>query len=265
MKYQRSLTTKQAALLKTLYSFRFSTSSLVSNYLDIPNNSVLYLRFKSLVERGYIGMKYDKSYRLAGREAEYYITPAGLRALRDVKTLEVTETMLRATYKDPTVSEAFIQQHLTLFAIRNQLTASYDNLQYFTQRDIQSLDYFPEPRPTAFVSLKTTDGINRFFIEYLPAQTHTSRIKYRLKAYMRYFDQDTWNTTGTSFPGILYIAENGITEKGVRRHIDLELYKADTDIQFFTTTQRALLDNKNDRVIWTGFDGSNDLMSLDAM
>ncbi|MCB9819945.1 replication-relaxation family protein, partial [Candidatus Nomurabacteria bacterium] len=241
MKYQRSLSKKQLEVLTVLYSFRFSTRSLISQYLGIPNSPVVYRRLESLVEREYIAKRYDKSYKLAGREAEYYVTPKGLRELRSSGSIDVTEPMITALYKDPGVSEAFICQHVVLFAIRNQLVTAHSDLQYFTARDIQLLDYFPEPRPIAFISLKTKRGVSRFFVEYIPAETHSNRIKYRLKAYMQYFDHDDWSATGTPFPYILYITENGMVEKGVRRHIEFELYKADTDIQFFTTTQKALL------------------------
>ncbi|MGB3945564.1 MAG: replication-relaxation family protein [Candidatus Saccharimonadales bacterium] len=266
MKYQRSLTKNQQELLTLLYSFRFSTRSLISQYLGISNSPALYRRLGSLLEREYIAKKYNNSYKLAGREAEYYVTPKGLRELRNSGHIDVVESMVTALYKDSGLSETFIRQHIVLFAIRNQLVTTHGDLQYFTSRDIQLLDYFPDPRPTAFISLKTKQGVNRFFVEYIPAGTHTTRLKYRLKGYMQYFDHDDWSATGTPFPSILYIAEDGMTEKGVRRHINLELYKADTDIQFFTTTQKALLHlRKNDNAVWTGFDTGDDLLSLEAI
>jgi DNA-binding PadR family transcriptional regulator len=221
VKYQRSLTKNQQELLTVLYSFRFSTRSLISQYLDTPNSPALYRRLESLLKREYIAKRYSNSYKLAGREAEYYVTPKGLRELRSSGVIEVTEPMTTALYKDSSVSESFIRQHIVLFAIRNQVVATHRDLQYYTSRDIQLLKYFPDPRPTAFISLKTKQGVNRFFVEYIPAGTHTTRLKYRLKGYMQYFDRDDWSATGTPFPNILYIAEDGMTEKGVRRHISL--------------------------------------------
>jgi hypothetical protein len=52
--------------------------------------------------------------------------------------------------------------------------------------------------------------------------------------------QDVW-ATETPFPKILYIAEDGMTEQGIRYHIKKESFRADTDIEYFTTTQKALL------------------------
>lgn len=264
MKYQRSLSKSQLELLSVLYSFRYSTRSSVGQYFGIQNSPSLYRRLETLCEHEYADKKYKPAYKLAGREAEYYMTPKGLRALRSAKHLDVTEPMVTALYKDSSASDNFIKQHTTLFAIRNNLVQSHQNLQYFTSRDIQLLDYFPDPRPTSFISFKTTHGMSRFFVEYLPAGTHINRLKYRLKGYMQYFDNDEWSVTDTPFPSILYIAEDGMTEKGARRHIDLELYKADTDIQFYTTTQKALLNlRKGDTAVWTGFDDTNDLISLE--
>lgn len=260
---QRSLNNTQLDLLLTLYSFRFSTRSLLAQYLGIANNTSLYSKLTILTKHEYIAAKYDTSYKLAGREIEYYILPKGLRALRDSKRLNVTDTMLQASYKDSTVSDDFIKQNLLLFRARNILSGVHPTLQYFTTRDIQSLDYFPKPRPTAFLSLKTDQGIKRFFVEYIPAQTPTRTIKNRLKQYSRYFDEDTWSITDTPFPNVLYVCENGMTEQGVRWHIARELYKADADISYLITTQKALLNmQKNNTAVWTGIDSPDELVAL---
>jgi len=230
------------------------------------NTTSLYFKLEVLLKNGHVAKKFEPSYRLAGREAEYYVTPKGLRALRDAGRIDVTDATLTASYKDKTVSNTFIQQQTLLFRIRNHLVATYDDVQYFTSRDTQLLDYFPSPRPDAFLSLKVGTAISRFFVEYLPKGTHVRQITYRLKQYTTYFDEDTWSVTDTPFPAILYICEDGMTEKGVRRQIATALYKADTDMQFLTTTQKALLGTTgSNTAVWTSLEDPDELLSLDGL
>lgn len=266
-KYERTLTDSQLTVLTMLYSLRFSTRSLLSESLGKPNNTSFYVKLQVLEKHGYIMRRYDTSYKLAGREAEYFITLKGLRVLHDTERVAVvTDAMQSAVYKDKLRSDSFVKEQILLGRLRNTLLAAHPDTQYFTARDIQLLDYFPETRPAAFVSNKTPRGINRFFVEYVPLGAHTTKLKYRLKYYMTYYDSNEWGVTDTPFPSILYICEDGMTEKGVRRHIKLALYKADTDIQFYTTTQKALLAiRKDDTAIWSDVIEPEVLHSLDTL
>lgn len=108
--YVRSLNTNQYKLLSAIYSFRFSTRSLLSEYCGVPNNTSFYSRLQILRKHGYIAAHYSKNYKLAGQEAEYYMLPKGLRALRDAGHLDVSEAMLAAVYKDKSVGQDFIKR-----------------------------------------------------------------------------------------------------------------------------------------------------------
>lgn len=251
---QRQLNQGRLDILHALYRFRFGTRSLLATYLQKPNNTSLYSRVTILENHSYIQKRYDSSYKLAGREAEYYVTYKGAQLLRDSSIIEATTAQLQATYKDKTVSDQYVRQLTLLFRIRNILSSQYD-LQWFTGRDIADLDYFPKKRPIAFISLKVNNRVLRCFVEYVPAGTSINAIRGRLKQLSAYFQEDAWGVTSMPFPKILYIAEDGMTEQGVRYHIKKESFRADTDIEYFTTTLRALLGmQESEHNIWTGFD-----------
>ena len=251
---QRKLNQDQLEVLQALYRFRFGTRSLLATYLDKPNNTSLYSRLTILKKYGYLDERYDSSYKLAGREAEFSITYKAAQVLRDAELIDATNAQLQATYKDKTVSDQYVQQLTLLFKIRNILSTHYD-LQWFTGRDIAQLDYFPKRKPTAFITVKANDTITRCFVEYVPAGTSISAIRGKLKQYSAYFQQDAWGVTQTPFPKILYIAEDGMTEQGIRYHIKKELFRADTDIQYYTSTKKAVLGLTDDAAsIWTSLD-----------
>lgn len=261
--YARSLNQNQYMLLLAIYSLRFSTRSVLSQYLGIANNTSLYSRLQILQKHGLIASHYHKDYKLAGREAEFYMLPKGLRELRDAERLEVSDAMITATYKDRSVGQDFIKQQVLLAKIRNKLVSTYDNLQAFTARDIQSLEYFPKPRPDLFLSMKNGDTVVRFFVEYIPAHAASSNLRKRLEYLSRYCNEDRWGETDTPFPAILFIAETGLAEAGIRRLISREQYHSGSDIVYYTTRQNAILSMVSDiHEVWTNVADPGNLLSL---
>lgn len=261
--YIRSLNDNQYILLAAVYSLRFSTRSVLSEYLGIANNTSLYSRLQILQKHGYIAAHYDKDYKLAGREAEFYMLPKGLRALRDAERLDVSDAMITTIYKDKGIGQDFIKQQVLVARIRNKLISTYDNLQVFTARDIQALDYFPKPRPDLFLSMKNGDTVTRFFLEYVPAHTANSKLRKRLEYFTRYYNEDTWSDTDTPFPAILVVAETGLVEAGLRRLIGREQYRSDIDISYYTATQNTVLAMTPDNhEIWTSAAEPDDRLSL---
>lgn len=258
---QRSLNQDQLKVLHTVYTFRFATRSLLASYLHKPNNTSLYSRIQILHKSGYLSRRYNSSYKLAGREAEYYITYKAAQLLQQAHLIDASDASLLAVYKDKTVSDQYVHQLTLIFQFRNILTANYD-IQWFTTRDIASMDYFPKNKPTAFITIKVKNTILRCFVEYIPSGTSVSTIKSKLKQYSIYFQQDAWGVTNTPFPKILYITEDGMTEQGVRYQMKKELYRSDTDIEYYTTTKKALLGLGNINRIWTSLE-EDELLAIE--
>lgn len=141
--------------------------------------------------------------------------------------------------------------------------STHENLQVFTARDIQALDYFPKPRPDLFLSMKKHNLVTRYFIEYIPTGTINSKIRKRLEYLTRYYEEGSWSDTGTPFPGILFIVETGLIEAGLQRLIKREQHRSDTEITYYTTTQKAVLGMTSDnRAIWTDTTDPDELLSL---
>lgn len=248
----RSLNDNQLVTLLAIYSLRFSTRSVLSGYLNIANNTSLYSRLQILQKHGYIASHYHKSYKLAGREAEYYLLPKGLKVLHDAGKIEATNTMVSTLYRDATVGSEFVEQQVQVARIRNRLAENYDHIQVFTARDIQDLDYFPKPRPDLFISLKNGDTVTRFFLEYIPSRMADSSIRKRLDRLVRHYKDDTWSDTDTSYPTILFVAETRLVEAGLRRQIGRMKYNSDEDIAAYTSSLSELsLLARDGQKIWT--------------
>ena len=81
VKYRRPLNKQQVRTLHLLYWYRFCTSKQLARSFDKASSKAIQNKLQILEAQELIGKRYDKSYKLAGRSAEYFITPKGARAL----------------------------------------------------------------------------------------------------------------------------------------------------------------------------------------
>lgn len=81
VKYRRPLNDQQITTLHLLYWYRFCTSQQLAHSLKKSSPKAIQNKLQVLEDQDLISKRYNKSYKFAGRPAEYYITPKGARAL----------------------------------------------------------------------------------------------------------------------------------------------------------------------------------------
>jgi predicted transcriptional regulator len=74
-KYRKKLNEEQVAVLQLLWRFRFASNEQIAKYQQKPNSKAVQKRLKILEDQGLIAKRYDKSYKLQGKPAAYYLTP----------------------------------------------------------------------------------------------------------------------------------------------------------------------------------------------
>src|SRR5437667_6662229 len=79
-KYRKKLNEEQVEVLQMLYRFRFASSEQIAQFQAKPGAKAIQKRLKILEDQGLIAKRYDKSYKLQGKPAAYYLTPTGARA-----------------------------------------------------------------------------------------------------------------------------------------------------------------------------------------
>lgn len=79
---ERALQQSQIEVLGYLYKYRFSTCKQIARHLGKKSHKGIQKKLQILEEHGLLGKRYDKSYKIMGRPAEYYLTPKGARRLR---------------------------------------------------------------------------------------------------------------------------------------------------------------------------------------
>src|ERR1700759_2928953 len=93
--YHRTLNNQQVEVLDWLYRFRFSTSRQIARCLGKDKFKSVQKKLQILEKQGYIGKRYDGSYKLQGRPAEYYLTPKGARQLEQVKPNATSQQVVK--------------------------------------------------------------------------------------------------------------------------------------------------------------------------
>jgi hypothetical protein len=262
----RKLNKGQLDVLLKLYRYRFGTRELIATSLNKQNSTSIYSRLEILKENGYVASRFEKSYKLSGKPASYYLLPKALRALQQYTNRDdITDTAIKNSYKDKyeTVTDQFIDHNLAVYAISNKLQALYPNVKQFTKRELVIYKYFPKQMPDLYLSNTISGNTERYFLDYIEASTPSFVIDRRLRQLIEYYQNGEWQAKGNPFPPILYVSETGSLEKRLQKQINKELYRSDTDISFYSTTKNALLNSsKGNDSIWSNSKDPYDLVTM---
>lgn len=249
-----TLNPNQIMLLDVLYQYRFGSRLLLAEHLQIKAGSSLHERLQVLVKHELIAEHFDKKMKLSGMPIAYYLTPAGLRALKAVPDHDyITEKAIRQSYKDKTVSPSFVYDQLTIFKIANSLTNKHEGLRIFTQRAMSRYSYFPNSLPDLFLSLQTqSNSPKRYFLDYIPEKRFQYQIDRQLNRYYEYFEEGGWEVTNADNPALLLVAENAAVERKLRRWVTAIANKYDEELLILTATLSAV--NSPEISTWTEID-----------
>ena len=262
-KHRINLNDNQIHLLQLIYKFRFVTVPLLTEHRQV-DRAATKRTLKVLLDRGYIGRRYDKSYKLQGKPASYYLTKKAIRLLRN--DYELNEGVLHTLYKNTVVGEPFIHQCLDIYATYQNLHKLYpETFDIFTRAELADYDYFPEPSPNLYLNRKDPlDDLPNEYLLDLFTDTNLFVIKKRIDVYIEHFESDDWEDD--TYPVILIACPNAQTEKSIQKHIEQALdnnFIEEEDMQFLTTTTKALLDSKNTNTnIWSSSLNPKNLINL---
>lgn len=236
-KYRRPLNSEQLAVLDWLYKVRFSSSKQIAKYLRKPNQKTIQNKLQILEERGFICKHYDKSYRLAGRPAEYFLTSKGARQL---PVDSINEWALKSLYKNKAVSSEFIAHCLNVADTVLTLQALYgEKLSIFTKSHMAAYNYFPSWTPDLFLNVKAGANRRRYFLDVLDSTKPFFVGVRKVRNYINYATDGDWPEDAGDLPTVLCICQDEPTQKKLGKQICYAL-KDTEDIAFATTTQEQL-------------------------
>lgn len=220
-KHRKKLNSEQLEVLELLYKFRFASNDLIAKYFGKKDRSFVFKRLSILLEQGLIGKRFDSSYRLQGKPAAYYLTPAGARLLQGQRE-PGGAINIKAIYKDKTVSEQFVRQCLDLLVIYIRLKDQYgERLKFFTKANLsrEQFDYFPKPLPDAYVRLRLGGEEKQFFLDMFYDDQPFFAAARKIKRHVEYAESGEWDETGTNLPATLIVCESVSLKKRLLKRI----------------------------------------------
>ncbi len=264
-RHRRTLNPEQIEVLELLYKFRFGSNDLFAQYFGKRGRSFVFKRLSILTDQGLVGKRFKPSYRLIGKPAAYYLTPAGARLLQERRDPDKPEVNIKAIYKDRTLKDDFVWECLDIFAAYNRLRAEYsDRLRFFTRANLnyEQFDYFPQPLPNAFIRLRLGGEEKQFFLDFYYEREPIFVAVRRFKKYIEYAEEGSWEETGTPLPRLLFVCESEALQNRLRKQITKGVMDY-ADLLFASTSKSELVTGQ--LAIWQLTDDTGRKVTLRAI
>ena len=245
VKYRRPLNKQQVRTLFILYWYRFCTSKQIAVSLKRSDPKSIQNKLKILEDQGLISKRYDKNYKLAGRPAEYYITPKGARALEVAQPDTTNQWATKSLYENQTVSDEFLKHTITVVDVAQRLRALYDNKPWILPKSYMAkYSVYPTwapdlhikipmrgETPTKHYFLDIWDGSKPFFVSVR-----------KTRNYVNFKESGDWEEEeDEAFPVVLAICNDPNAQKKLNRQMKHILYNDwDGGLIFATTTIQQL-------------------------
>lgn len=264
-KYRKKLNEEQVAVLQLLWRFRFASSEQIAKFQQKPNSKAVQKRLKILEDQSLIAKRYDKSYKLKGKPAAYYLTPHGARMLEAYKPREPDEPInIKRLYKDKDTSEGFIEHCKNILGVYLTLKDLYPGkkLYFITKSRLsyEKFDFMPNPLQDACICIKTGKGDRYFFLDIFEDSQPFFVLIRRIKKYLEYAGSGDWEQYDEDgeLPTILLVVQNKSVHKRLRKRLAKELRESYEEICFATGRLGYILDPENKGKVWLPIDEYGD-------
>lgn len=200
-------------------------------------------KLQILEEQDFIGKRYTKSYKLAGRPAEYYITPKGARALEASQPDTTNIWATKSLYKNKTVSEDFLKHTITVTDTAQQLRTIYlDKLWIMPKSYMTNYSFYPKWAPDLHLKIpqKGEAPAKHYFVDVWDGSKPFFVSVRKTRNYVNFKESGDWEEH-EPYPAILAICEDTHTQKKLSRQMKRILDDSwDDELVFATTTRRQL-------------------------
>lgn len=260
--YRRPLNAEQVRVLGLLYWYRFCTAKQLAWFLEKSSHKAIQSKLQILEEQGLIGKRYDKTYKLLGRPAEYYATPKGARQYEKLKPNTTNAWAIKSLYKNKTVSQDFLTHSVNVTETALMLRAVYsEKLERFTKSYMVKYGNYPTWPPDLYLTLPTTSAKQpkRYFLDVWDGTKPFFISVRKTRNYANFKDSGDW-LEEQAFPVILAVCEDERAQKKLNRQMKRILSDAwDDELVLATTTKQELAagTNPTDK-IWLKIDADDE-------
>ncbi|KKW02305.1 MAG: hypothetical protein UY35_C0017G0024 [Candidatus Saccharibacteria bacterium GW2011_GWC2_48_9] len=234
-KKERKLNKGQVEVLKLLYRYRFTTSELLAKAENQKHLQVTRSRLTILEKQGYIGRRYESSYKLLGKFATFYLLPKGLQYLKSIDVVD--QQAIKMIYNDRKASDKFVDFCLAVCRTAQALISFYgQESRMFTRTELLDYDYFPQPLPDLYMSIKRKT-VRHYFVDLYDDAIPTFVLVKKIKKYREHYESGEWEATDSDYPEIIVACANDKAEQRLRRKL---LGGTTDDVVVYTCTIAGL-------------------------
>lgn len=229
--HRKALNKDQLNVLYTLYKFRFGTTDLLKTTQSKHiSRQYMNTRLRILCDQGYIGRRYDSSYKLQAKFAQYYLLPEGIEILKQHPE-HFSSQVLRNIKIDIDASDRFARHCINIFAAYARLRERYgeisgNSFHFYTKSYMvgEKAEGFPAPLPDAFASFKTSADrkTQHYIVECFDDTMPHSVMRKKVERLVDHADSDNWSLT-SSYPAILLICETERLRRNTQQWAKQEL------------------------------------------
>lgn len=263
MKTAVSLNPKQIELIKFIAKYRFVTASQVQKHFNLKSRPSVNVKLKVLVTAGLVGMQYDRSYKLIGKPAAFFLTPKGMREAQK-HVPYITEALIRSSYSDKKASESLVQESAKILELSASITNSYPGMKALTARQLADIDYLPKLHPSLYLAQNTDSGPLRYFLYYFGnTKRYDVAVNSKIARLVKYRESETYAQSGNSFPTVLLVCDSAAIERLAQRSMRGALNRSYESINAYTTSYQSLLgQTRQDEPLWSSIDDPDTLVSF---
>lgn len=242
-KKQEKLTNQQQRVLKLLFKFRFTSSTLLALVMGIRRVSA-YQVLEYLVNKGLVTKVYKDEFRIDRKPAYYYLSKTGATTVR--KLMDVKESVVHTLYKNAEASEEFIEHSLKATLIYTTLAHSLpDDTDIFTRTELNRFKQFPKNRPDLYI--RTSDGKEAIII--LADDKPPYIIRKRLDEIIAHNEDEGWDG---DYPCIYFVLKDESSKNSflytTRKKLE-NMGFDDDEICIFAASLKDL--EKDVRLVWS--------------
>lgn len=245
-------TDQQEKIINYLYPYRYLLINQFQKLFGHSDKKRLQLALNDLVKNKYIAQIINEEI------AKGYVYCLDQRAGHILKKDEdIDKTFLGRLYKEKSKEVPFIKKLLFIVDIHLYFLSQKqkgEELNFFTAQELSSYDYFPDPKPSAYIEVIDKKETNRYFLEYFDEYSLPIFARKKIQYYLDYSQNGDWqaNTDNAPFPTVLFVVPTYKFKKHIQYYAKAIFEKnLDDDIDLFLTTKNEI---KTGQVNWEGIE-----------
>lgn len=244
---------KYDEIVDLVFKYRFINRYQIQRALHHKGPRRINSWLKELTEEGFLGRIYSNKLLENTKPAIYYLSYKGISVVKEGRKLSVSE--VKKFYEDKKRSQTFIDHCVSVAELLTKLKEKDDELRkynIFTREQLRKHKYLSELKPDAYVEVyrkknkkdKETFTAS-FFMDLIDPGVPRYAIRYRIKQYIQYHEDEEWKEFLKEFPGIVLIFPTAQKQRQIGKHIQKELTEGlfTQGMHFMLTTIDKAIEN----------------------